>query len=337
MGIVYLLKAPDDREYVGQTRCTLHKRVGEHDSFARHGGGGCPLVNEAIREFGIDAFTTEVLVECPDADLNRVERECIEQRGTLFPDGLNICKGGGVAPPHPQSKRFANEEGLPMYVLKRFLDGEHIGYRVSGHPMGPERRFISRDMLDNLERALAYWKFLEAQEEPLVIERVDRAKYIQHHGDGWCVKIPGQKPRHFTSTNKTKDEKYQLALEHVDRVKNGLLDPDAKHIRKIKDGYRVIYPDQKNKQFVAAKKTDTQKLELARDYLDRLRKGEVEENDPECPHVQYICKHTNGFRVQHPDHPWKSFRGAKIPRKEKYEAAKSYLRSLIGETEASSA
>ena len=251
------------------------------------------------------------------------------------------AKGGGVVAPHPRVKAvYANEEGLPKYVTKA-LPGWRARRLQSrqGTPMGPERRFISKDMLDNLERALAYWKSSGSSGGT---PRGREGSIAQNTSSIYQRRLVREDPwpeGEDTSGRpaKTKDEKYKLAMEYVDRVKNGLLDPDAKHIRKIKDGYRVIYPDQKNKQFVAAKKTDAQKLELARDYLDRLRKGEVEENDPECPHVQYICKHTNGFRVQHPDHPWKTFRGAKIPRKEKYEAAKSYLRSLIGETEASSA
>ena len=328
MGVVYQIKAPDGRCYIGQTKSPLGTRISQHKHFALKTETGSPILSELIRCYGMEAFEVSILCECDDAELNANEVACIAREKTQYPDGLNIAKGGGVVAPHPESKRFMNEEGLPKYVMKRFLDGEHVGYRVDKHPNGPERRFISKDMLDNLERAIAYWNLLEALEEPLVIERVDRAKYVQHYQDGWCVKIPGQKAKYFESPVKTKDEKYKLAMEYVDRVKNGLLDPDAKHIRKIKGGYRVIYPDQKNKQFLAAKKTDEEKLELARDYLDRLRRGEIEEDDPECPRMRYICKHCKGFRVQHPDHSWMAFALVGKTKKENYDDAVAYLRSL---------
>ena len=328
MGVIYQMEAPDERKYIGQTKSPLYVRISQHKHAATNFKGGSPLLNEVIRRVGIEAFKVTVLLECGDEDLNTNEIACIGRAKSQFPEGLNIMRGGGVAPAHPNSKRYQNDEGLPKFVLKRFLDNEHVGYRVSGHPMGPERRYCGRDMLDNLERALAYWKFLESLDEPLEVERIDRTKYIQHDGDGWCVKIPGQKPRHFTSNKKTKDEKFQLALEYFDRVKNGLLDPDAQFIRKLKDGYRVIYPDQKNRQFVAAKKTDEQKLELARDHLDRLRKGEIEQDDPECPHVRFICKHRKGFRVQHPEHSWVNFSTVHKSKKENYDEAVAHLRSL---------
>lgn len=328
MGVIYQMEAPDERKYIGQTKVPLNVRISQHKYWAHKGDGGSPLLCEVIRSCGIEAFKVTVLLECADAELNANEVACIAREKTLYPDGLNLARGGGVAAPHPESKRFVNAEGLPKYVMKRFLDGEHIGYRVSGHPMGPERRFISNNMLDNLERTLAYWNLLDALEEPLVVERMDRAKYVQHYQDGWCVKIPGQKAKYFKSGKKTKAEKYQLAMEYVDKVKKGLLDPDAQFIRKLKDGYRVIYPDQKNKQFVAAKKTDEEKLELARDHLDRLRRGEIDEEDPECPRVQFICKYRAGFRVQHPDHSWVNFSTVHKSKKENYDEAVAHLRGL---------
>ncbi len=82
------------KEYVGTTTRPLRFRVNDHRSRARNGGRKNPLY-DAMQTDGENAFDISVLAETESyEELLRLEREAIQLRNTLAPNGFNLVRGG---------------------------------------------------------------------------------------------------------------------------------------------------------------------------------------------------------------------------------------------------
>ena len=57
----------------------------------------CTYLYNAIRHYGIEKFTTELLLRCPKSELDHWEIEKIKEFNSLFPTGYNLTKGGKSA------------------------------------------------------------------------------------------------------------------------------------------------------------------------------------------------------------------------------------------------
>ena len=76
--------------YIGQT-CNYLKRVDEHKACR----GSCPKFHNAIKKYGWDAFTSEILCDNLTLDeANIKEVELIKSHNTQHPHGYNLAKGG---------------------------------------------------------------------------------------------------------------------------------------------------------------------------------------------------------------------------------------------------
>jgi group I intron endonuclease len=90
-GVIYkITNTTNGHFYIGQTKMQLSSRWSKHKQDARAGKGW--VLAAAIRKYGADAFTHEVIDSCADMDaLNLAEIRYIE---TLKPQ-YNSCAGGG--------------------------------------------------------------------------------------------------------------------------------------------------------------------------------------------------------------------------------------------------
>ena len=89
-GLIYLLTNTSTKmQYVGQTILGLTTRWNGHVAAAN--AGETTQIANAIRTYGTQSFTRQVLKTGVRAsDLNRVERDYINQYGTLHPFGYNV-------------------------------------------------------------------------------------------------------------------------------------------------------------------------------------------------------------------------------------------------------
>jgi len=92
----------DGRRYVGLTKKTMMARWNDHVYKSKSAKGGRWHFPNAIRKYGKDAFSHEVLEVCYDLDVANLAEECwIELLDTRNPErGFNLAKGGKHAP-HP--------------------------------------------------------------------------------------------------------------------------------------------------------------------------------------------------------------------------------------------
>lgn len=216
MGVIYKITSPSGKVYIGQTIGSKEKRWKEHlEDAHRTYKDHCKVLNKAIRKYGDDNFKVELVEECLDEELDDKEAEYITQYNSQVPNGMNIKLGGSSGKHHEDTKKKISDSlkgrivstetreklsqtknpDFPMY-LQKVASG---GYRVCGHPMGPESRFLSTANTDedNLQRALSYLEQLNNLKEAIVVQERVLEKYIQKYGNGFCIKYPSEKPKYF--------------------------------------------------------------------------------------------------------------------------------------------
>jgi predicted GIY-YIG superfamily endonuclease len=89
---LYKIRGPNDRIYIGQTIQSLKARWRGHCKTK----SGCAALRDAIRKYGVAAFSIEQLASCNSQEsANHVERVLIQQHNSLVTQGgLNITMGG---------------------------------------------------------------------------------------------------------------------------------------------------------------------------------------------------------------------------------------------------
>jgi group I intron endonuclease len=121
MGCLYKLTSPSRKSYIGITLKSASERWEKHQEHAR-GKRNNGALYSALRKYGPDSFTLEVLITSDDWEsLCKLEREFIQKFKTLSPGGYNIALGGeGV-----QGKRSeADKRKISEAQKKRFQDPE---------------------------------------------------------------------------------------------------------------------------------------------------------------------------------------------------------------------
>jgi hypothetical protein len=237
MGIIYLITSPSGKNYIGQTIQSLDKRWKQHiDASKKEYKDHCKVLNKSLRKYGDKHFKIEILEECDQEYLDDKELFYINKYNTIVPNGMNIKKGGSNGLHHPDTKQKISDSlkgrqvsfetrlklsntmnpDLPMYMLKM-----QNGYRICNHPMGPEKRFISKSKTDeyNYNRAIEYLDKLNNLKDPIIVVKSEYEKYIQKHKNGYCVKYPGEKSKYFVSKTSL-DKLYENALSYLNELKS---------------------------------------------------------------------------------------------------------------------
>lgn len=239
MGCIYKIVSPSGKVYIGQTVQSVDKRWKQHvDAAHREYKDHCKVLNRSIRKYGSKHFTVEILEECKNEDLDTKEQEYIQKHNTMVPHGMNIKCGGKSGKHSEETKHMISNSllgrlvtmetrqklssttnpQLPMYMLQ-FKNG----YRVCNHPMGPEKKFISKTkpMEYNYTRAIEYLNKLNNLKEPIEVRKdPNKEVYIQKHKNGFRVKYPNTKPKYFVSKTLPVEELYTLALNFLNEIKS---------------------------------------------------------------------------------------------------------------------
>ena len=95
MGYIYkITNKITNKCYIGETKkSSPHLRWNEHKSKIEK-GIGCPALQDAVKKYGIDNFTFEVLIICFDEDRYKFEKEYIKKYNSIAPNGYNLTTGG---------------------------------------------------------------------------------------------------------------------------------------------------------------------------------------------------------------------------------------------------
>ena len=89
MGIIYKIKSPSNKVYIGQTINTLKARIKHH----KQNSSNCTLLKRAINKYG-DEMVYEILETVQNESLDEREIHWIKYYNSLAPNGYNCSTGG---------------------------------------------------------------------------------------------------------------------------------------------------------------------------------------------------------------------------------------------------
>lgn len=197
-GVIYkVTNTVNGHIYIGQTKTALGKRWSKHCSDARSGAGW--VLAAAIRKYGHEAFTLDVVEECADKDaLNAAEIAWILKLQPLY----NVCGGGGSLGSHSdetKAKISLRLKGKPFSEAHK----QNISQGLIG-------RTVSEAMRDKLS-AVFQGRYLRktpvTQEERNMLAERNRARRI--HPERTDLKA-----LYESAGATTKQEKLALAAKH---------------------------------------------------------------------------------------------------------------------------
>jgi len=90
---IYKITCPTGKAYVGQS-VNVAKRFKKHQS----GKSNCRAINNAIQLYGWKNTKKEILLYCKEEELDELEDAMIDEHNTMYPNGYNLVRGGGVNP-----------------------------------------------------------------------------------------------------------------------------------------------------------------------------------------------------------------------------------------------
>lgn len=222
MGYIYCLTFPNGKKYVGQTTRTVEKRIQKHKA----PGNPCRLVAKAYEKYG--SFDVETLIEVNNNELNYYEMYYIQHYDTLVPNGYNLTTGGEGGIPSEATKDRMREAHSRRVVHDQWRQA--ISNGLKGHKHSDETKEKIRQARlenpttpseENRRKINERIRTQEVREKGSKSRRKDNADipmYIQTirkaSNPGYCVSLPGQSQKHFTSTKLTMEEKLKLAIEY---------------------------------------------------------------------------------------------------------------------------
>lgn len=202
-----MIQGPMGKKYIGQTKKTIEYRFKQHCN--QINSKNCTYLHNAMKKYGINKFTYEIIDEVDNDFLDNLEIYYINEYNTLVPNGYNLQTGGSAPKMHKETRerisKFYKTNDLPMYInIRKYPNYER--YRVQNHPMGLDRTFHT------LKEAQEYVEYLDTLIEPLTNTKFTDVKYIQKYGSGYCVDIPNCKIKYFIHKEKNN---YQRALNYL--------------------------------------------------------------------------------------------------------------------------
>lgn len=121
------------RRYVGLTSRTWQRRWAQHVSQSFRSNFGRSHFQNAIRLYGKDAFSHEILgIHDTLEAANAAEHEWIEKLGTTDPEkGFNFLKGGSQKPPSPERNPWDRPEYRARQKARLERQWEDPSFRAS--------------------------------------------------------------------------------------------------------------------------------------------------------------------------------------------------------------
>lgn len=250
MGKIYKLTSPAGKSYIGQTIRDLNHRLKQHEYSVNYEKCGCFAIKAAIKKYGFINFIVEILIECPNDELDYWEVKFIDEHNTLSPNGYNLTKGGANRiTNHTEEEKDKISSGqrkykdgihdLPRYMS--YIDSQDHGIGLA-HPDKPYSHFTSKvfTLNEKFNLALRYLDFDDHEEIKKEYHEIKRLRKISAiskekviDGDTYIlpsyfvyyekrkifiVRKPSFPTKEFGGQSKTTAEKYQLALSYYNSL-----------------------------------------------------------------------------------------------------------------------
>ena len=194
-GIYLITNHINGKKYIGQSR-NLIKRWGQHKTESRKDNPKM-IVDKAIKKYGIDNFSFEILFECPLDMLDDWETDMIRLYDSVRPRGYNcVDKCRGVSEKEIEKSRKRMKENNPMKnpdVVERVrnkLKGTHHNrvteyqIEVTKKRMKENNPMKNPDVVEKVKMKLTGRK----QDKERVIRNSKHTNILQFSKDGKFIK-----------------------------------------------------------------------------------------------------------------------------------------------------
>lgn len=96
MGYIYkITNIVSGKVYIGETKVAdPNDRWKGHINSLNSKKGGCPALKDAMKSYGVENFSFDVLIICFNDARLQLEREYIKRYNSMVPNGYNILEGG---------------------------------------------------------------------------------------------------------------------------------------------------------------------------------------------------------------------------------------------------
>ena len=252
MGCIYkIANTVNGKAYIGQTSRDIEKRV-IHEHFNGHTGSR--LLSNAIKKYGVDSFSYEILYEgiIPEL-LDSFEIQAIELHNTLTPHGYNLAFGGRGGKHSPETRRKMSEslkghknpnfgkkhsvetrrkisealKGKPLSLQTR----EKMSKLRKGKPGKPQSPETKRKISEALKGEKHYWYGRKHTSETL--QKMSEAKKGKKRSQETCQKLSyvqqsperkAMRPLYFSlPSHWTVKQKRQWILNQVPHISKQLV------------------------------------------------------------------------------------------------------------------
>lgn len=102
MGFIYMIQGPMGKKYIGQTKKTIEYRFKQHCN--QINSKNCTYLHNAMKKYGINKFTYEIIDEVDNDFLDNLEIYYINEYNTLVPNGYNLQTGGSAPKMHKETR-----------------------------------------------------------------------------------------------------------------------------------------------------------------------------------------------------------------------------------------
>lgn len=210
MGYIYCITSPSGKKYVGQTTRDYTKRFREHCKLP----GGCILLENAIKKYGKNAMTFEVLEETDN--LNEREIFYIQHFHTMEPHGYNV-RSGGTEATHSQESRTRMREAKLGEKNHNFGKPrtDEAKQAISLAKSGEHHHFFGKELSHDHKLKLSESHKKYNKSLPMYVVYI-KERPQQYQGAGYAVvNHPTLPTKYFTSKKSTEEEKLNNALTYL--------------------------------------------------------------------------------------------------------------------------
>lgn len=111
--LIYKHTSPSGKSYIGQTNDLSKRNWGHRNS------SNCSVFSNAIKKYGWDAFTHEIIAEnLTLSESNMLEEKLIKDLNTLVPNGYNL-RTGGDSSLHSEESKTKNSRSNMGRIIKQ--------------------------------------------------------------------------------------------------------------------------------------------------------------------------------------------------------------------------
>jgi group I intron endonuclease len=132
MGYIYKITNQISKKcYIGETlKTNPYLRWNEHKRKIEQ-GIGCPALQDAVKKYGIENFTFEILIICFDEDRYKFEIEYIKKYNSIAPNGYNLTKGGEGGGFYGKKHSQETIERIRKTSKQKYIDNPDLRKKLS--------------------------------------------------------------------------------------------------------------------------------------------------------------------------------------------------------------